>query len=87
MTPRESETDTVHEMRELYERLGLANTIVALVAVGLFVLIIGAGFDFEVNEMLEVFATFAAVALALGAMAAAAHIVGLLLDAIERRAE
>jgi hypothetical protein len=74
-------------MRELLERLGLANAVVAVIAAATGVLIIGLGFDFDVGEMLEIFATLAFVTAGLGAFAFAAYLVGLLLDAIEKRTE
>jgi hypothetical protein len=72
-------------MRDALNRLGLANLIVGVIAVVCGILILGAGFDFDVEEMLEILATLAGVTAALGAFALAAYLVGLLLDAIEKR--
>ena len=77
-------------MRELLDRIGLANAIVGVVTAAVAVLILMWSpwrENFDVNETLELLATLAAITLALGAFAVTAHIVGLILDAIERRTE
>ena len=67
-------------LRQLIERIGLANAVVGVLA-GLFVvLIIGAGFDFEPNAMLEVVITAGLTTAVLGIAAALPYIAGRVLD-------
>lgn len=70
-------------MRELINRIGFANTVVGVIGAALAVLVIGAGFDFNVNDMLEVLVTGALIVAVLGAFALLAHVVGLILEMIE----
>jgi hypothetical protein len=69
-------------MRELIDRIGFANAIVGVITAFVAVLIIGAGLDFDANEMIEVIVTIGLVAVALGAFAFLPHIVGLILDSL-----
>jgi hypothetical protein len=67
-------------LRELIDRIGLANAIVGALAAGFAVLIIGSGFEFDINEMLEIIVTIGLVTAALGFAAALPYFVSRVLD-------
>ncbi|MEX0683826.1 MAG: hypothetical protein WD904_02385 [Dehalococcoidia bacterium] len=71
-------------MRELIDRYGLGETIVAVFGAITAVVIVAVGFDFEVSEVAEVLLTTSLVALLMGGFAGLAWIVGRILDALTR---
>jgi len=72
-------------MKELVERIGLANAIVGVFSALIAILIIGAGFDFDANEMLEVLITVGLVLATLGIATVLPYLVGRVIGATEEK--
>ena len=72
-------------MKELVERIGLANAIVGVFSALIAILIIGAGFDFDANEMLEVLITVGLVLATLGIATVWPYLVGRVIGATEEK--
>jgi hypothetical protein len=64
------------EWREIVDRIGLPELIIGALAVAAVVLTIGAGFDFDPNEMIELFISGGIVLAVMGLMAALPYLVG-----------
>jgi hypothetical protein len=64
------------EWREIVDRIGLAEIIIGALAIVAVVLTIGAGFDFDPNEMIELFISGGIVLAVMGLMAALPYFIG-----------
>jgi hypothetical protein len=70
-------------LQDLLDRISLAEWVVGAVAILAGLLIIAAAFDFNRNEVAEIVVTGALAAAVLGAFAALAHLVGVLLERLD----